>query len=354
MEKLTERLMKSKLIKGITALSLLVTAGAVPGNASAADAMANVPCGVVERVDGEVQILDKSRTQLSDAIRGSSVPCGGWVSIIRGWAQVKQRNGHLIHVGPSSFVQFQDADQADADHLVLFKGEIYTVAQSGEGQLRVTTANSRVRVNRGRALVVFNHEREETQLVAFQRGSTIENRFETSRLVAVGAGEMSIFNTQLQRVIPGNPQAVSLASLKPRLAELHVSEADQREANKVVMTRQERKFASRLVETDEETGFQRVPKARKRGLASSGKPYSYSRHEQDSMNPVLHHHWVKRIVGGEDIGERILHPDKFYGRSQRVRIEVEDPMARFNALKKKKMDEEKQRLIEELTQIQVD
>jgi len=322
--------------------------------ASAADpgSLVQAPCGIIESFMGDVQILDSTRTRLIDATLRGVIPCGAWLSVNQGWAQIRHQNGPHLHVGSRTFVQFPDFrndPQFKGDHLVLYKGQVYAQAGDGEEEFRLVSSVGRVRVKQGKIIFIFSRNEDVTQLIAVENSATLENRFEPSRKVKVKAGESTELNFKLLRVIPTLPSAISVASLRPKLADLRIAENDRYEALQSVLKRQGRKFATHLVEEAD-----KGPDVAARKLASTARVKTYLRHQPDKADQMLHSKWVKKMVGGESIGERILYPDKFYGRAQRVRLEVEDPGVKLNQKLQKQEEAEKKRLIQELLQIRVE
>ncbi len=337
----------------------------------------SVPCAVLEDFSGDVEVLDSSRTHLVSLSRRTGVPCGGWVGVGKGYAKLKHRDGHRAHVGAGSFVQVPQ-DNADGkrsgEQLVLFRGQVYAQASGGNDELRIITANARARVTRGTIIVVYNQEDDETQLVALEGKSLIENRFETSRRVTVKPGEASALNFKLLRVVPSIPRAVAYASLKPKFDDLRVPERERSHAVRTARERQDRVFASALVkdkDVDEEDDGEdqseapakvaaasqaekkavKAAKAKELEAIKKAAPITeYARHPTDGNEGDLREHWVNRMVAGEKVGEKILFPDKFYGRPRKVKVEVEDIDAKFSQ-RKQEADVEKARLIEELSQI---
>jgi hypothetical protein len=310
---------------------------------------ANVPCAVLKTFSGMVQILDSSRTHVLDGVRKTEVPCGGFVSVERGWVEFKHRDGFRIHVGKGSFVEFPDSNgQGQSDHVLVFRGQIFGRAENGDGEFRVATANGRARVTKGAIMLIFNGAEEETQLVGLEGVATLENRFETTRKMRVKAGEATSLNFLLQRVFPSNPRAVAAASLNPRLADLHI---DSREAVSTIHLadkRRDRALASDLV--GEHAGLRDDSESVKRGVAAMNS--NYVRHREDEHDEMLRSHWAKKMMSGEDTGEQVLFPDKFYGRPQKVKVEVGQPGSHRQVPAYRKSEElEKRRLIEELSQI---
>lgn len=323
------------------------------------------PCGMLENFMGEVQILDHNRTQLIDATLNAPIPCGSWVSVNRGWAQIRHLNGPHISLSDQTFVQlpdFRKDTEFKGDHVIIYRGQVYAQAGNGAEEFRLVSSTGRARVRRGKMIMIVSSStasKNETQLIALQNFATLENRFENSRKVKVRAGEATNLNFKLLRVIPTLPTAISVASIRPKLVDLRISQTDQLEAIRSILNRQGRKFPT-IASDDKEESLpldernQVEEKVIQRKLASTGKKSIYTRHLNSPEDAKLRAYWIKKMVGGEDAGERVLYPDKYYGKTQRVHVEVEDPGVKFDQKLQKQQDAEKKRLIEELSQIRVE
>lgn len=300
-------------------------------------------CGLLDSFAGDVLILNTSRTHMLNVTSRSALPCGSWVSVNQGWAQIKHQNGPRIYLGNQTFIQlndFRENSEFKGDHTILYKGQIYVLANEGEEEFRVVTAGARVRIKRGKMVVGFDPAQDETQLISLSNIASLENRFEPSRIVRAKAGESTTLNFKLLRVVPSAPQAVAAAPLKAKLFEMHVSQSDQTDAVRVVLNRQNRKFASKM-EAD-------------RSPASEGRVNSYMRHPPDPEDTYLKNHLMQKMVGGENLGERILYPDRYYGNSKKIQVQVEDPGSPFDQKLLKEEETEKKRLIHELLKIRVE
>jgi hypothetical protein len=127
------------------------------------------------------------------------------------------------------------------------------------------------------------------------------------------------------------------------------------------VSRAERRMASHLVHA--ETGKPLSRPGTNRSPASDpgaikGRTPTYERHQVDQRQTKLMEHWTQKLVGGQAEGERILFPDRFYGKPQQAQIQVIDPDAaaggRSPASRRplsKAEEAEKKRIIEELTKI---
>jgi len=367
-------------------------AAAVQANEPASSA---VPCAVMVRLEGDVQVLDPTRTHLLGTEARGGIPCGGWVSSTAGSALLRHRQGFDIRLGPKTFIEIFDRDergfQTGPEHVVLYKGKVLVGAANGGGQLRVVTANARARVNGGEALVIFDQYNNETQVVGFSGKATLENRFVDARRIPAQPGEAVSLNLKALRIVPSEPRALNVTSLKTALADLFLSEEEMKKYLSTAFDRKERKFATVLAvrrtaraeeireeeekaaaaegleaETDWALGEDETDEASRRpaeeGADAAGAPpprpkgprrdpTDYRRHRESASDAEGQGRWVARIVGEQKVGEQILFPDKFYGERQQVRVLVTDPYERLEMKRRKDEDAEKKKLIQELSEV---
>jgi hypothetical protein len=330
-------------------------------------------CALLENFGGDVEVLDPSRTRVVSLTKTSGIPCGGWVSSGNGWAIIHHRDGHDLRIGPNTFLEVPefhpDASNADggSDQVVLYRGEMFGSTEGGAGELRVITANARVRVKHGTALINFSPDEQDTQLVALDGPSSLENRFEPSKKVEAKAGEATNLNFKQLRVVPAFPKAISIASLRGKLGQFRINEQAQSKIYETAQARADRRLAADLSDVEKAQGaddkgvvHEDEKVVSDRTIASEGtvrgrKRYSYSRNAMGMEETnKMKAQWTKKMTAGEDIGEKILYPDKFYGKPQKVKVLISDPAEQMNAQKAKTEDVEKKRLIEELSQIRED
>lgn len=334
-----------------------------------------VPCAILENFGGNVELLDPSRTRVFSLSKHTGIPCGGWVSTSGGWAIVHHRDGHDLRLGPNTFLEIPESHPDDgSDQVVLYRGEMFGSTEGGAGELRIITANARVRVKHGTALINFSPDEQDTQLVALDQPAWLENRFEPEKKMEAKAGEATSLNFKQLRVVPTFPKAVSIASLRGKMSIFHVGEKEQGQYYETAQARAERRLAADLStqatqatqgEGSAETGDspkhedEKVVSDRRIASESPIKPavqkkqYDYRRSTVDAEQGMrLKADWAKRMTGGENVGERILFPDKFYGKPQKSKVLVSDPAASMNAKKEQAEDAEKKRLLKELSQIQ--
>lgn len=342
------------------------------------------PCAVLRAFDGQVQILDSERSHLTNAKPKLPLPCGSWVSVIQGWATIQHQNGARIQAGNETFLQIlsvnsrsKNSSKKDllskdpmllGDHLILYRGQIFAAAEDGVKELRIVSPVSRVRLKEGKVLFLSRDGDDEAQLIVLHNSASLENRFEPSRKVKVKEGESTTLNFKLQRVIPTIPQAVSVASLKSHIYSLQLAEDDESQAIRSAVQRSQRKFASELPDTHEdkkstkedlktpEKFATKNSNTASRNPASSSGSKAYLRHEPNSPSEgELHKHWVDKMVGDAGVGEQILFPDKFEGRSQKVHLDIDDTIGSRSQHPphrlQKQEEAEKKRLIHELSQI---
>src|SRR5690606_17389117 len=104
----------------------------------------------------------------------------------------------------------------------------------GGHPLRVLTANGRVRIEHGQAVVTYSGADEETQVISLRNSATLENRFADSRRITVKEGEATSLNFRVKRVVPETPAAVSVSAIKALLADFPLDEREVRDAVVVV------------------------------------------------------------------------------------------------------------------------
>jgi hypothetical protein len=312
------------------------------------------PCAVVDRFSGDAEILNESRTRVSETDARAPVDCGGWVSVQNGWVILQHRFGYRIHVGPGSFVQLQD----DADALVVYRGQVFTQAGGGMGEFRIVTPNARVRLSRASGVTLFDPEEEKTQLTVVDGKATLENRFDSTQARStVKSGYASTLDFKLLRVVPSVPKFAANASLKVKLKELHVPEGVTERAMAVTRNRQKEFFASFEKSTNENT---KPAVSAHAGHAdrkvASVKPV----HKTEEFDPAKNEriskdYLLRKTLGGNEDGMRILGPSAAQRKpAQKAKVQVDDPEARLIMKQKSAEDTEKKRLIEELSKIRSD
>lgn len=301
-------------------------------------------CGTIKKSIGQVQVLDASRTQVLDSMPKSLLPCGAWLSVgSQAAVVVNLKEGFTVHASEGAFFQVSDLN----DQIVLYRGELHVLADSGDHEIRIISPNARARLKSGTMIVLYNSEDEETQLIVLEKTASLENRYQSQRSVLVREGEASALNFKLERVVPSIPRAVAVASLKKKLSQFNVSEEEESVALQNAHLRQTRKFAdSSTGEDDDEMKAYRE----KRSPASENKPTvklngRYERHAKNAKDPVGEKHWKGRMLAGisDKEAENLMEP----GKHQKKKITVSDP-------EKQKLDEEKARLLEELSKVRSD
>jgi|GEM_PF-3486585 len=203
-------------------------------------------CARVRSFEGEVQILDDSRTRVREVRFGEGIPCGSWISATAGWLRIKHRDGWLASFSPGTFAQILNPPSLGGDGLLLFRGQSYIINGNGAPELSVLTANSRVRLKDAAGVVAYIDSTEETQALSTRGTLHFENRFQDTRIVRVAEGESSNLNFHQLRVVPAEPSAVASAQIKKRLEDFRLEDQEVSAAVAVTRKRQDRKIASVL------------------------------------------------------------------------------------------------------------
>jgi hypothetical protein len=316
------------------------------------------PCAIVDQFSGDTQILNETRTSIKDMDAKAPVPCGGWISVQSGWAILQHRFGYRIHAGPGTFAQLQN----DAEALVLYRGQIFVQAGGGMGELRIVTPNARLRLSRASAVALFDADEEKSQVSVVDGKAVFENRYETSKsaTAVVKSGYTSTLDFKLMRIVPSTPRIVAGASLKAKLKELHVPERESERALAIARNRQKELFASFEKAIDHSKASSPVAsKGSNRKIASlQFADHKETRKETNDpeKNERMNRDYLKRkTVGGQEAGMALLgHRLTQRKPAKKVSVQVEDPEAQLLMKQKQSEDQEKKRLIEELSKIRSD
>jgi len=288
------------ITKGIAFSILLGSSLALAdGKAVPVDIHAETPvvavCGTVQAFAGEALVLDSSRAHVDDATKGRGIPCEGWVSVQTGWLEFKHREGHVVRVGENSFLQVT----ALPETLTLLRGVAQVRSFDDGADLRAVTPNARVRMKQGAGILVYRPDQQRTQWVSLERLAILENRFEPESHVSVAGGESSILDLTRPRVLPSLPKAITIASLKPILKQLDVSEKFAASAIQTALERQRRVLPSVI------TG---VGKSEMRGPASvRDSKEAYHRHAPQHHDIKAEKHLAKKWSGGAPVS--LLEPE---------------------------------------------
>lgn len=318
-----------------------------------------VPCAILQRFDGEVQVLDATRNQLLKTTLKAGVPCGSWISIREGWAELRHREGHVVKMGPETFMEIYDPRQNPAskspDQYLLIRGRLWVSSPKGVPNAKVQTANAEVTLTGATALVAYHPDEEETQLMTTDGAASISNRYSPDSSVTTNAGEMSTLNLKLLRVVPTAAAAVNLASLHAVMSGMPIEPKERELALAAAQKRIERKFASKLEVS--------AKGDRKIASTSPGKikvsDHRYERHipaiegEADARSE-----WLNRLTGGESSGKAMLHPRGLasvgHKKKKNIKVEVHDPDLEMDRKKFKEEENEKIQLMNELKKIQAE
>ncbi len=298
-----------------------------------------LPCGVLDDVTGDVTVMDPFRTAVPQVTK-TPIACGGWVSVNDGWARIRYHRGPVILIAKNSFLQIGQEKKTSPlaqEDIVLYKGDISIESRTNWEEFRVVTPSARMRFHQGKVLVLFQPDAKKTQLVSLDGTASIENRFEGKNHVAVHPGEASDLNLHVVRVVPTAPQPVSIASMKARFFDLHYTQKEENEAVLIIQKRQRKKFL--LTKKNKIPENARVP--------ASVKPVQNADEED-----MLHGYWINKMVGDYRLNKDIAQ-EKTVNSQSKTFIRVVDQDANKPYVNKKEAAE-KQKLIEQLSQLKAD
>lgn len=254
-------------------------------------------CGRLLQFDGEVYLFRTSpgsvgERDLLGPKKDNPIQCGDWISVSKGWAKLALGRGGSLDLGSHTFLQLQGAPDFE---LVLYRGLVFATAPVGGKELSLISSGARAQIKEGRALFLFDSQKEDSQLIAISGEVVLENRFLPTARVQLRPGEMSLLDFQKERIKPQNPGALSVNHLKALFLErLPLNRDTQLEALRIVSKRSERRLVSSLVSEE--------------GPASSseGKPRSpsvYQRHNAMPVDLPLKKHLIQKMTGGLQVDE---------------------------------------------------
>jgi len=314
-----------------------------------------VACGRLLKFQGDIEMLNSDRSGFLETQLNKEIPCGAWMAVEDGWAELWHYSSDaIVRVGPNSYLEiFSDAYKGNghAAHLVLFKGKLL-IDQRAEGrQTQIVTANSKIDINPGKALVLYVSKENDTQLVSLKGKHKIVNRFNSEMKMEVPDGAASRLGFYSRRIFPSVPLAASPVSLTRILDELEI---DSNEKRAVIATAKARRTQKYAVFLDQFRTFQNEKAGRKIASAPPEKSadVTYMRHSPKDEDENAEKAIVKKIVGGAPEGEDILFPNRLKNRGAQAKLIVEDRSK--NKFKQSKRDnDEIERLLRELSEIRV-
>ncbi len=281
-------------------------------------------CGVLQRLEGDAQILNADRSQLLNVSLNASIPCSSWISINEGYVEILHRQGHLVKLSSNTLAEIfdnqNDQQKTGSDHLVLFKGSAYLDGKKSTSEFRVLTPNARARVEKGIALVVYSLGDEDTQIIALREKASLENRFEASRKMEAAPGEATSLNFKFLRVVPTAPKNVSVASLKILLNGLSLTPKEFNGAMDAAVVRAKRTFATQLAEKKSKPSAEEADRVlasepgvtaqaeQKAAFAKRQDQKRYERYAMKADDKEANDRWLLRVVGGDPEGKDFLFP----------------------------------------------
>ena len=314
------------------------------------------PCATIEVFNGEIDILDSKREKLLEIGLNKPISCLSWINIRNGWIEIKHMRGAILRIGPNSLFQiFPSSKIKSAKNIstfndiadgILYKGRVYSRIQIGDGGFITLTPNAVVSLESGVAFHSFDPLEEETQLVSVDHRSVIINRFEPSARVVVGPGEASSLNNKLMSTLPTDAKAVQPNSLKEQLSDFDLHPKELQALVKRVSSDVNRKFASVENANQKKKTDKQVAKS---------TPDMYSAYEEDVEGRSI---WVKKLTGDDTTSFNSVGAKRKPASSgavqesdtQLVKI-YEKSLKKGKRNKNKQEEDEKRRLIEELTKI---
>ena len=305
-----------------------------------------VPCAIVERFGGNIQLLSPERNRVREAELKASVECGGWVSVVDGWVHLRHRSGALVGLTSGGLARVEEPARPGGEALQLVQGEAFVQALANSGEFRVLTSNARARVLRGRAVVLYRDQEQDSQVLVLSGQTLFENRFQAGRQVSVRSGEFSSLNFKLMRTTPLAPAAFAQATLREKTVALHLDEATAEDSLERLRLRQNRIFASKTMQeavhaagpvatrspasapgdavVQPEKAGKPSPTEKRAQTKAQGSFVQYERHTPSPDDPALLSKLKRSIAGGESVADEILHPEHFTPEVKKSKVVIRE------------------------------
>lgn len=293
-------------------------------------AYAGTPCGSLAQFEGEVSLIAENPSDFLATRLKAAIPCGAWVSVRTGWADVHLKHGAKFRLGVDTFVQI-GSENANAS---LFRGRVFVQIEPGAAPVKIWTANAAATLAKGSAILFYDGDEQRTQLIGVEAPATLANRYHDGPSIQVKPGEGTLLDFRNARVVPSTPNPLDLAMLKKMVLDLSL---DGRQAEGVLFAaaeRSDRRLASEI------SGHSTSRKKTKRNPASS-----YARFEPMPGDGRASALWMRHLVAGDRDVREFLAPQEYRGPAGRAVVVVED-------VNKVDASAEKKKLIEELKKIQ--
>lgn len=338
-------------IKSVIATLATMILGVVPAIASEStpSVSSEVSCAQVKKFQGETEILSADRKTMIPLELGASLPCGSWLSVSEGNLILEHSEKYLILVSGSALFQIfdhqEDEERTSDDELVLYRGKLMILPLIGAKPFRVITAGARVVTQGGAFLLSYLEDREESELIAFQKPVRFENRHESSRGIDLKGGEASSHHFRELRVLPTTPKVIAMNGLKQRLAEFPLEKNDVHRIVTIAGRRHDRTLAS-VWSTEDIVKMGRAP-------ASTTSKYTYDRSKKISNQDEAEAQWMQRMVGGMRISTQ-EDPMLFPKPVSRKPASAVKGAVRIHDSGFKADDQEKDRILKELSKIRLD
>ena len=285
-------------------------------------------CGQVTATEGAVLISPSDRTQIIQAHNKSPVPCGAWITIKEGWAQIVLNDGMKFRLSSESFAQILDP-AFEKDQLALIRGQVLVKASGGMGPYSVVTANSRVKFQDTFGVVVYMSDEEDTQVLGLgAHPLAFENRFSEKNTMKVVRGQISTMSLKQLRTIPSTPEYAAQDTLLAMGEDMQLDAGEVKRLVAEIQPKGQRHLASVVTREPEKRGW--IPHTSQDEEAPVKKKPSRG---PSSYDPIL-----KKVLGDETVDMGFLYPKTVERKPQ--------------SLKKKEKEEfEKKKLMGELSKL---
>lgn len=201
--------------------------GMASGTASADEA----PCALVTLVGRGIQIIPEKGRVLNQVQLNQGVPCGTMVLTHDEPLWLKLSNQTTIKLGPRSFIEIP---RESAKSYKLYRGAALLSAPTTLLPQTWSTPNSELDFKGGVAVIQYLPSEKTTVAGCFNRKVEFRNKFNSSAMQELSAGEMSHLAIQEGRVRPAQPTVMHYASVANVLNQIGLPHEDQEQIVSVV------------------------------------------------------------------------------------------------------------------------
>ncbi len=260
----------------------------------------DAPCAVVTRVGRGVQIIPEKGRVLNKVELDQGVPCGTMILTHDEALWLKLSNQTTVKLGPRSFMEIPSES---AQSYKLYRGAALLTAPASLSTQTWSTPNSELDFKGGVAVLQYLPEEKTSIAGCFNRKVDFRNKFNSTAMQELSAGEVSRMAIQEGRVRPAQPTVANHGSVMEVLGQIGLPREDQEQIVSVVKQVYEDRSKALVSTIHDWNGSDEEPS---RGLASVDVKKKSAVDEKEAeftMNQLRN-----RLYGTKDEQKRYIPP----------------------------------------------